>query len=153
MTQRFGTYDISDELARVDLARVHGWLTTAYWSPGITRPQVEKAAAHSSLVLGAYAAGDAGAQAGYLRVVSDRVRIAYVCDVFVDDAHRGRGLARALARSALDHPDYRDVRRWLLVTRDAHGVYAEVGFEPLPQPERWMAYLPPTGERDESTTP
>lgn len=150
MIQRFDTYEMSDDPARVDFARVHGWLTTTYWSPGITRPQVEKAAAHSSLVLGAYADGG---QTAYLRVVSDLVRIAYVCDVFVDERHRGRGLARALVKLALDHPDCADVRRWLLVTRDAHGVYAEVGFEPLPQPERWMAYLPPTRERDESTTP
>jgi GNAT superfamily N-acetyltransferase len=151
MTREYHGYEIDDDPERVDFARVHGWLTDTYWSPGVAREWVERAAAYSSLVVGAYDAD--GRQAGYLRVISDRATFAYVADVYVDAAHRGRGLGRALVRCALDHPEHQGLRRWLLATADAHGVYAEVGFKPLPQPERWMAYLPPTRERDESTTP
>jgi GNAT superfamily N-acetyltransferase len=131
----FRRYEIDDDRARLDFERVHGWLTTAYWSPGVSRERVEKAAQESSLVVGAYRDG---VQVGYLRVVSDRTTFAWVCDVFVDEAHRGRGLARAMLRFALEHPEYQDLKRWLLATADAHGVYQAEGFEPLPVPERWM---------------
>ena len=140
MTQQYQHYDIDEDPARLDFARVHAWLSETYWSPGIARDRVERAAAHSSLVLGAYDAE--GNQVAYLRVISDRATFAYLCDVYVDAAHRGRGLARALVRTALAHPDHQGLRRWLLATADAHGVYREVGFEPLPRPERWMALFP-----------
>jgi len=134
-------YELDDSLERMDFARVHGWLTTAYWSPGVSRERVEKAARGSSLVVGAY---QNDAQVSYLRVVSDKTTFAWVCDVFVDEAHRGRGIARAMLRFALEHPEHQGLRRWLLATVNAHGVYREVGFIPLPFPERWMAYLPET---------
>jgi len=138
MTQRYQNYEIDEDPARIDFARVHAWLAETYWSPGIARDRVERAAAHSSLVLGAYDAD--GRQVGYLRVISDRATFAYVADVYVDEAHRG--LARALVRFALSHPDHQGLRRWLLATADAQGVYQEVGFKPLPHPERWMALIP-----------
>src|SRR4051812_23585157 len=102
MIERFQEFELDDTLARVDFAAVHAWLTTTYWSPGISRERVELGAQNSSLVLGAYA--PTGQQAGYLRVVSDRSRFAYVCDVFVGDAFRKRGLAKALVRFAMQHP-------------------------------------------------
>jgi hypothetical protein len=82
-----------------------------------------------------------GAQAAFARVVSDKTRFAYLCDVWVDQPHRKKGLARAMVRLALDHPDFQTVK-WLLATLDAHSVYAELGFTPLPDPERWMVRKP-----------
>lgn len=146
MTQTHHAYTIEDGLARIDFARVHGWLASTYWSPGVGRAKVERAAQHSALVIGAYAApsadGDKGEQVSYLRVVSDQTTFAWVCDVYVDKPHRGQGLARAMAGFALSRPDLQGLRRWLLATADAHAVYANVGFEPLKNPERWMALLP-----------
>ncbi len=133
---------LDDELARIDFARVHAWLASAYWSPGISREKVERAAQNSSLVVGAYRDS---LQVGYLRVVSDKTSFAWICDVYVDEAHRGLGIARAMVRFALAHPDHQGLRRWLLATRDAHGVYGSAGFEPLPEPQRWMIYSPKAG--------
>ena len=142
MTAKHGEYEISDDLSRVDFERVHRWLASTYWSPGVPRDTVEKAAQGSSLVVGAYKDGE---QAAYLRVVSDKATFAWLCDVFVDEAHRGSGLAKAMVRFALEHPDHQGLRRWLLATRDAHEVYRSVGFEPLPAPDKWMIYFPEPG--------
>jgi GNAT superfamily N-acetyltransferase len=131
----FGEVEISDDRGRLDFATVHAWLAGTYWSPGIGREQVERAAQHSAVVVGAYVGGR---QVGYCRAVSDRTRFAWLADVFVADDHRGRGLGRAMVRFLLDHPDLTNVNKWLLGTRDAHGVYAALGFEPLPHPERFM---------------
>ena len=132
-------YELDENLERVDFAKVHGWLTTSYWSPGVTHEKVEKAAHGSSLVVGAYKDGE---QVGYMRVISDQTTFAWIADVFVDEAHRGQGLARAMVRYALEHPQHQGLRRWVLATLDAHGVYQGVGFEPLPYPERFMFFAP-----------
>lgn len=134
-------YELSEDLARIDFARVHGWLTGSYWSPGIALEKVRRAAEGSSLVIGIYEAAS-GAQVAYGRVISDRATFAWIADIFVDPDHRGRGLAKRIVRYALDHPDHQGLRRWALATKDAHAVYAACGFEPLPMPERWMAFLP-----------
>lgn len=133
-------YEIVEGLARVDFERVHGWLTNTYWSPGVSRVKVERAARNSSLVVNAH--GESG-QAGYLRVVSDRATFAWICDVYVDEPHRGNGIASAMVRYALAHPEHQGLRRWLLATADAHSVYAGCGFRPIDNPERWM-FLRPT---------
>lgn len=127
---------LSDDRGRVDFDRVHRWLTAAYWTPGISRSEVFECASSSSLLIGGYAPGVG--QVAYARVASDRTRFAYIMDVFVADEVRGRGLGKALVRFALDHPDHRAVYKWVLGTRDAHGVYAAVGFAPLARPEMWM---------------
>ncbi len=139
-------YELDDDPERIDFAQVHAWLTTTYWSPGIARERVEKAARGSSLVVGAYRAGE---QVAYLRVVSDKTTFAWICDVYVDEAHRGQGIARAMVRYALEHPEHQGMRQWLLATRDAHGVYRGVGFDSLRIPEKWMRYppeMPPASE-------
>ena len=141
-------YDISDDRSRLDFARVHGWLTTTYWSPGITRAKVEKAARNSALVVGAYCDGGAGEQllpqqVGYCRVVSDRTRFAWLADVFIDPAHRGQGLGRAIVTFALEHPELADVHYWLLRTKHAHGVYAKLGFTPPHETQRLMQLKKP----------
>jgi len=141
-----GDYKLSDDRTRIDFTRVAGWLKDAYWCPGIPRDLVERSARHSTLVVGAYAGAE---QVGYLRAVSDGTRFAYLMDVFVAEPHRARGLGRALVRFALDHPEHREVLRWLLGTKDAHDVYAPLGFRPLDDPSRFMERIGvwPHGER------
>ena len=124
---------------RLDFEQIHLWLSNTYWSPDVPREKVERAALYSSLVIGVYHADH---QVAYMRVVSDRATFAYLCDVYVDEAHRGKGLATAMVRYALADPEHQGLRRWLLATRDAHPVYAGIGFQPLPTPERWMTLLP-----------
>jgi GNAT superfamily N-acetyltransferase len=137
-------YEITDDRSRLDFALIHGWLTEAYWSSGITRPNVEKAARHSALVVSAYGDGVGGKQqVGYCRVVSDLTRFAWLADVFVDPVHRSRGLGLAIVNFALDHPDLADVHNWLLGTKDAHGVYAKLGFRPPDEPQRLMQFKKP----------
>lgn len=139
MIRQHGDYEIDDSFDRIDFDRVHGWLASSYWSPGIAREKVERAAKYSSIVVGAYLNGE---QAGYLRVVSDRATFAWIADVWVDEAHRGKGIARAMVRFALEHPEHQGFRRWVLATKDANGVYAGCGFVQIDNPERWMIYRP-----------
>jgi GNAT superfamily N-acetyltransferase len=126
---RRGAYEISTDVGRLDLDVVHGFLATSYWSPGIPREVVERAARHS-LPFGVYEVDGGGTarQVGYARVVTDRATFAYLADVFVLESHRGRGLARWLMEVILAHPELQGLRRWMLVTRDAHGLYERVGF-------------------------
>lgn len=128
-------YEITSERGRIDWDRVHQWLATSYWTPGIALHRVRRAADNSALVLGAFAGT---VQVGYLRVVSDKTRFAYLCDVWVDADHRGQGLGREMVRHALDDPDFETVK-WLLATQDAHAVYAKLGFSPLSNPELFMS--------------
>jgi ribosomal protein S18 acetylase RimI-like enzyme len=142
---RQGGYLLSTDPARLDFAAVHAYLTRSYWSPGITRTLVERAAAHS-LCTGLYidpldAAG--GEQVGYARVVTDRATFAYLADVYVLEQHRGRGLSKWLMRFITAHPDLQTLRRFLLGTRDAHGLYTRFGFGPLADPTRMMEILRP----------
>lgn len=133
-------YVIREGFEAVDFARVHAWLASSYWTPGIGREQVEHGTRHSALVISVFAPD--GPQAGFARVVSDKSRFAYLCDVWVDAAHRGRGLARAVVQHALDHPELATVKLWTLGTKDAQAVYEPLGFrdvrEPGAFPNTWM---------------
>jgi GNAT superfamily N-acetyltransferase len=119
----------------MDWPLVQTWLASSYWSPGISLERVKRGAENSALVIGVF---KDGAQVAFARVVSDKSRFAYICDVWVDSEHRGRGLARRIVAFALAHPDFTTVN-WLLATHDAHGVYEKLGFGPLQNPERWMS--------------
>ncbi len=134
-----GGYDISTDPARLDFKAIHAYLTRSYWSPGISRALVERAAANS-LCFGLYRAGE---QVGYARVVSDRTTFAYLCDVYVLESHRGQGLSKWLMQTIQAHPDLQDLRRFMLATRDAHGLYAAFQFTPLAHPERLMEIVVP----------
>ena len=137
---RRGAYRVSTDLRQIDFDTVHRFLSSSYWSPGIARETVERAA-RNALVFGLHHDAEGGQgpqQVGYARVLTDYVAIAYVLDVFVLEAHRGGGLARWLMETILAHPELRDVRTWLLKTRDAHRLYETVGFCPVPDPERFM---------------
>jgi GNAT superfamily N-acetyltransferase len=130
-------YDISDDPLRVDVELVHRFLSEeAYWSRGISLEVVERALA-GSLCVGAYT--ESGEQVGFSRAVTDRATFAWIADVFVLQEHRGRGLGRAMVRALVEHPAHAGVRRFVLATADAHGVYRELGFEPLRAIERFMA--------------
>lgn len=127
-------YEISTAMDRVNFDVVHRFLTTSYWSEGIPRATVERAIAHSICASAHYGAE----QVGFARVVSDRAVFAYVADVFVLPEHRQRGLARRMMQALQAHPDLQGLRRWSLVTRDAHAVYRGCGFTSLAHPERHM---------------
>ena len=129
---------ISTDPARIDLDRVHAWLRASYWSPRVRRDVVERAFAHS-LVAGAY--DERGVQRGVARAVTDHATFAYLADVFVDEPARGRGVGRRMVRALLADPRTQTVRRWSLATRDAHGVYAALGFGPV-DARIWMEYKP-----------
>jgi GNAT superfamily N-acetyltransferase len=150
MTERANAdFVVREGCAAMDFGRVHAWLAASYWVPGITRATVEHEARHSALVIGAFATD--GAQIGYARVISDKSRFAYFSDVVVDESQRGRGVGRAMVQHALSHPELTTVTIWMLLTRDAHGVYAPLGFRPITAPEstpdRWMVWrkCPPAG--------
>jgi GNAT superfamily N-acetyltransferase len=137
MILRHDDYEIDDSITRQDFDLVFGWLRTTYWwQYGLTREKVERGARHCALVVGAYLDGDG--QVAYARVVSDTIRFAWIADVYVAPAHRDKGLARAIVRFALDHPALSDVHVWLLGTRDAHGVYAPLGFARVPDQNNFM---------------
>jgi GNAT superfamily N-acetyltransferase len=120
---------VSTDPARLDLGAIHGYLIGSYWAAGISRSVVERSLRHS-LGFGVYRGDEL---VGFARVVTDLATFAYLADVFVLDAYRGRGLSKWLMECILEHPDLRDVRRWHLVTRDAQGLYAKFGFaEPPP---------------------
>jgi GNAT superfamily N-acetyltransferase len=130
-----GDYEISTDPARLDLDVTHKFLSQeAYWSPGVSREIVERAIANS-MVFGAYTAG---AQVGLARVVTDHATFAWICDVFVLPEHRGHGLGKWLMECITTHPELRDLRRLMLATRDAHGLYAQYGFTALEDPTRFM---------------
>lgn len=131
-------YEIDCDRSRIDYDAAHRMLTESYWTPGITRERIEHGATHSTLVIGAYFEGR---MVGFARVVSDRLRFAYLCDVIVHEDHRGKGLGRAMVSFAMEQPDL-DRCRWLLATKDAHGVYEKLGFRPLETPDMWMTYRP-----------
>jgi len=135
------TYEISTDPARLDLDAIHRFLSEeAYWSPGIPRAIVERAIANL-LCFGAYVGG--AGQVGFARLVTDRATFAYLADVFVLAEHRGRGVSKRLMEAVVRHPDLQGLRRWLLMTHDAHGLYAQFGFTPLANPPRAMERLNP----------
>jgi GNAT superfamily N-acetyltransferase len=132
---------ISAQPDRLDRDLIHRFLSEeAYWSPGVSRETVDRAIDHS-LCFGAYE--DDGAQIGFTRVVTDHATFAWVCDVFVVPAARGRGVGKALVAAVLEHPSVRSVRRVMLATDDAHGLYQQFGFTPPDDVHKWLILRPP----------
>lgn len=130
---------VTTDPARIDLEAVHAFLTESYWAQGIPRALVERSVQHSLC----FSLLEDERQIGFARVVSDRATFAYLADVYVLASHRGRGLATWLTQCALAHPDLQGLRRWMLVTRDAHGVYRKVGFQDLAHPDRHLEIARP----------
>ncbi len=127
-------YEITTDPSRFDIAAIHDFLAHSYWSPGLPREVLERAIAHS-LCFGLLCEGR---QVGFARMITDRATFAYLADVYVLEAHRGKGLARRLVKTILAHPDLQGLRRMMLATRDAHGLYAKFDFQPLAAPQRFM---------------
>jgi GNAT superfamily N-acetyltransferase len=132
---RRGDFVISTDLDRLDLDVIHGFLTNCYWAKGIPREVVARSIEHS-LCFGVYDGN--GAQIGFARVVSDFATVAYLGDVFVLESHRGRGLSKWMMECITQHPALHGLRRWILLTRDAHGLYSQFGFAPVKSPDRYM---------------
>ena len=127
-------YSISTDAARLDLDAIHAFLVGAYWCIDIPREVVARSI-EGSLCFGVYLGT---AQVGFARVVSDLATFAYLGDVYILEAHRGRGLGKELMAAIMAHPDLQGIRRFQLATNDAHGLYASFGFSPLATPETQM---------------
>ena len=129
-------YVIRTGFSEMDLDRIHPWLSEdAYWALGRSRADVETAA-RNSLNFGACTTG--GEQVAYARVVTDHANFAWLCDVYVDRHHRGRGVGHRLLEAVVEHLEPLGLSRVLLATRDAHEVYARLGFTPLPEPDIFL---------------
>lgn len=127
-------FTISTDPARLDLDAMVDMLTRAYWAVGRPRERTERAL-RNSLVFGVY---HGEKQIGMARVVTDYSIFAYLCDVFIHEDYRAHGLGKWLIQTILEHPDLREMRRWVLVTSDAHGLYKQFGFTSIEDPEHWM---------------
>lgn len=141
-------YEISTDPARLDIDAMHAYLARSYWSPGIPRDTVERAA-RNSLCFGVYQRAG-GRQVGLARVVTDHATFAYLCDVYVLEEHRGHGLGKRLMEAVMAHPALSSARRAMLGTRDAHGLYARHGFAAPPADGVLMQILRPDMYRDGS---
>lgn len=133
------SYRITTDPNQIDVDAVHAYLTASYWAKGIPRETVAKSI-RQSLSFGLF---EGARQIGLARIISDRATFAYLCDVYVLEDYRGRGLARWLMESVVAHPDLMGLRRFVLVTRDAHGLYEKFGFTALKRPEGFMEIVQP----------
>ena len=136
MTQEWhrGGYYISTDKNRLDLAVIHAFLTRSYWAAGIPIETVKKSLEHS-LNFGVYREGE---QVGFARVITDYATFAYIGDVFILEDYRGQGLSKWLMQVIADHPELQGLRRWVLLTRDAHELYRKTRFTEPVNPERYM---------------
>jgi GNAT superfamily N-acetyltransferase len=130
-----GGYRVTDDRAALDLGAIHRFMAgESYWAAGIPEAVMARAVAHS-LCFGLF---EGSSQVGFARVVTDRATFGYLCDVFVDKAHRGTGLGKWLVGCVLAHPDLQGLRRLSLMTRDAHELYRPLGFKPMPDAQRYL---------------
>jgi GNAT superfamily N-acetyltransferase len=129
-----GEFMVSSDAKKLDLDVVHGFLKDCYWARGIPRAVVQRSL-QNSLCFGVY---HGRAQVGFARVITDRTTFAYLADVFILESHRKRGLGKFLMRCIMQYPELQGLRRWSLITRDAHQLYRQFGFQPLARPETWM---------------
>ncbi len=137
--------EISADRNKLKIKEIQLMLSNVWWSPGITAEEINKGIHNSALVVGAYL--DNQRQVGFLRVISDKVRFAYIMDVVVAESSRRKGIGQKMVQFAMTHPELKDVYQWLLGTKDAHGVYENCGFQKLQNPERWMSIIKPRPDR------
>ncbi len=129
-----GAYSISIDKSRLDIDFIHGFLTRSYWAEGITKEIVARSI-RGSLCFGVF---NGQQQIGFARVITDKATFAYLADVFIDEAHRGKELGKWLIEFIVSYPELQGFRRTMLATRDAHGLYAQFGFTSINNPERFM---------------
>ena len=134
ITERRGDFLLSTDPEKLDLDVIHGFLTQCYWAKGISRETVARSI-ENSLCFAIYSASK---QVAFARVISDFATYAYIGDVFVLEPFRGKGLAKWMMECIVKHPSLQDLRRWTLLTRDAHTLYAQFGFTSLSKPDRYM---------------
>ncbi|MFN0139372.1 MAG: GNAT family N-acetyltransferase [Pyrinomonadaceae bacterium] len=139
MKQRKGDYELDTDKRRLDIASIHHFLSGTYWAKTRTLEQT-LTAIENSLCFGVYRGRE---QVGFARVVTDKATFAYIGDVFIIEAERGKGLSKWLMEVIVTQPDLQNLRRWLLATRDAHGLYKQYEFDELRFPERWMERTSP----------
>jgi GNAT superfamily N-acetyltransferase len=132
-------YTISTDRSRFDVEMIYGFLTHSYWAEGVPRDVVQRSI-DNAMCFGVF---DGDRQIGFARVITDRATYAYIGDVFILESHRGRGLSKRLMKAIMEHADLQGLRRWSLVTTDAHGLYQQFGFTPLANPQRYMELANP----------
>ena len=130
------SYTIKSGLANMDFHRVAELLSKAFWCPDIQYDEVIKSANNSAFLVGAFNEKDE--QIAYARAISDKVRFAYILDVFVDEEYRKQGIGQGMIRYMLESEEMKEVYQWILITRDAHEVYKKVGFSVISRPLDWM---------------
>jgi len=140
MRVKKGEYEIDTDKRRLNIAAIHRFLSTeSYWAQSRRLDQT-LAAIENSDCFGIYKGRE---QVGFARVVTDRATFAYIGDVYVVEGHRGRGLSKWLMKVIVEQPNLQELRRWVLATRDAHGLYEQFGFHSLVHPDRWMERTAP----------
>lgn len=134
MTWQKDSFSISTDKSRLDVEYIQQQLSGTYWAEDIPRSIVERSI-ENSLCFGVYHQDQ---QIGFARMITDKATFAYLCDVFIDETSRGQGLSKWLMTVIMDHPDLQGLRRFMLATKDAHGLYRKYGFNELLAPDRWM---------------
>jgi N-acetylglutamate synthase-like GNAT family acetyltransferase len=128
-------YKISTNAEDMDLSAIHGFISRSYWAKGIPFDTMARAI-QNSLSFGVFT--NSGTQVGFARLITDSATFAYLADVFILEEHRGKGLSKWLMETIIAHPQLQGLRRWVLATSDAHGLYSQFGFKPLAKPEAFM---------------
>jgi len=128
------TYFVSSDHSLLQPELIHSFLSASYWAKNIPLETVLRSI-ENSICFGVYNGKE---QVGFARVVTDKSVFAYLADVFIVPEHRGKGLSNMLMKEIMSHPDVQGLRRWILATRDAHGLYKKFGFTLLALPDRWM---------------
>ena len=139
-------YKVSTNNEGLDFEFIYKFISRSYWASEIPRETLKKAISNS-FCFGVFT--DTGVQVGFARLITDRATFAYLADVFIDDRHRGRGLSKLLVQTIVEHADVKGLRRMVLATRDAHGLYAQFGFRPVENPEILMQIWQPNVYRDQ----
>ncbi len=130
---------ISTDKKKLDIDFIHQFLTRSYWAKGRTKEEVQTSIDHC-LCFGVYLDSD---QIGFARMLTDYVVFGYLMDVFIIEEHQGKGYSKQLMKAITKHPDLQQVKRWMLATYDAHGLYTQFGFKEIEHPSRWMSKLIP----------
>ena len=132
-------FTISTEKEKLDIDLIHSFLNRTYWAEGISK-EIIRRSIEGSLCFGVY---ENDKQVGFARMITDKATFAYLADVFIIEEYRGRGLSKWLMEVIMSHPDLQGLRRMILATKDAHGLYKQFGFTPLTNVDRWMHILDP----------
>lgn len=134
---------ISTDRSLLNVHDLYEQLRPMPWAQSYTYDKLQRAIANTAVVVGAYDQADGGKLVGFARVVSDCATFGYLTDVFVDETYRGQGLSKRMMQTIKEHPDLQELRRFMLITADAQGLYAQYGFEQLQHAEKWMEIFQP----------